>query len=138
MSTFRLSNSWTPSLRLHSTPSDAPQKQEARQQAERGGVYSLRDGAGNVVRTGRGKDLAARESAHFNDPVLGDFKFKVEYRTDVYSEQRGLEQILYDRNPGAREVNGGYNKIRGINPANPNFGDYIEDAFAYLDRLGGG
>ncbi len=56
----------------------------------------------------------------------------------MYSEQRRLEQILYERYPGAREVNGGNNTIRGINPANPNFGDYIEDAFAYLDRLGGG
>lgn len=90
------------------------------------------------MRTGRSNDLEAREAAHFNDDVLGGFKFNVEYRTDVYSEQRGLEQILYDRHPGARAVNGGFNKIRAISPRNPNFGDYIEDAFAYLDRLGGG
>jgi hypothetical protein len=60
----------------------------------RGGVYTLRDEAGDVIRTGRTNDLAARESAHFNDPVLGDYRFSVEYRTDVYAEQRGLEQVL--------------------------------------------
>jgi hypothetical protein len=34
--------------------------------------------------------------AHANDPVLGQFEFQVEYGTDVYAEQRGLEQLLYD------------------------------------------
>ena len=70
-----------------------------------------------VVRTGRTSGLAAREAQHFNDPVFDDFRFQVEYRTDVYEEQRGLEQILYDRYP-ARLVNGGFNKIRPIGPAN--------------------
>lgn len=63
----------------------------------------MRDEAGNVVRTGRSSNLAARQVAHANDPVLGQFEFQVEYRTDVYAEQRGLEQILYDQYPGARE-----------------------------------
>jgi hypothetical protein len=27
-------------------------------------------------------------------PVLGEFKFQVGYRTDVYAEQRGLEDVL--------------------------------------------
>ena len=63
----------------------------------KGGVYSLRDEAGDVVRTGRTSDLAARAAAHFSDPVLGDFQFQVEYRTDVYAEQRVLEQMLYDQ-----------------------------------------
>jgi hypothetical protein len=106
--------------------------------AARGGVYTLRDDVGNVVRTGRSNDLAAREAAHFNDPVLGEYRFNVEYRTDVYAEQRGLEQLLYDMYPEARSVNGGFNKIRAINPRNANFADYIESAFQYLDRLGGG
>ena len=103
----------------------------------RGGVYTLRDEAGAVVRTGRTNDLVARQAAHFNDPVLGDFRFNVEYRTDVYAEQRGLEQVLYDQNPGARLENGGYNKIRGISPSNPNLGTYMQAAWDYLGRLGG-
>jgi len=34
--------------------------------------------------------------------VLGQFEFQVEYGTDVYAEQRGLEQLLYDRYPKAQ------------------------------------
>jgi hypothetical protein len=103
-----------------------------------GGVYTLRDEAGNVVRTGRSSNLAAREAAHFNDPVLGQFEFQVEYRTDVYAEQRGLEQMLYDQYPQAQAANGGYNMIRGIGPLNPNGPGYMQAAEAYLQRLTGG
>ena len=66
-------------------------------------MYSLRDEVGNVVRTGRTKDLAAREAAHARDPKLRDYQFNAEYRTDVYAEQRGLEQNLYDLYPGAQK-----------------------------------
>ena len=54
-----------------------------------------------------------------NDPALGQFEFQVEYRTDVYAEQRGLEQLLYKSYPEAQAANGGYNFIRAINPLNP-------------------
>ncbi len=65
-----------------------------------GGVYSLRDAeTGEVLRTGRSVNLAQRAVQHANDPVLGDLEFQVEYRTDDYAEQRGLEQLLYDQNP---------------------------------------
>jgi hypothetical protein len=111
---------------------------EASTELARGGVYSLRDEAGNIVRTGRSNDLAAREIAHANDAVLGDFQFNVEYRTDVYGEQRGLEQFLYNQNPGAQAANGGFNKIRGISPTNPNLGSYMQSAWDFLSRLGGG
>ena len=105
--------------------------------AARGGVYSLRDGAGNVVRTGRSNDLAAREVAHANDSVLGDFTFHAEYRADVYAEQRGLEQALYDANPGAMSINGGFNMIRGISLSNPRLGEYTQAAEDFFARLGG-
>jgi len=104
--------------------------------AAKGGVYTLRDDAGNVVRTGRTKDLTARESAHHNDSVLGDYHFNVEYRTDVYAEQRGLEQILHDRYPGAQAANGGFNKIRGISPSNPNVDFYMQSGADFLARMG--
>lgn len=100
----------------------------------RGGVYTLRDEAGAVVRTGRTSNLAAREAAHANDPVLGDFRFNVEYRTDVYAEQRGLEQVLYDRYPEAMQVNGGFNKIGAISPSNPNILSYTQAAQDFLSR----
>jgi RHS repeat-associated protein len=104
----------------------------------RGGVYTLRDGAGNVVRTGRSVNLAARAVAHANDPVLGQFEFQVEYRTDVYAEQRGLEQLLYDEYPGAQAANGGYNFIRGISAQNPNGSVYLRAGYDYLARQTGG
>jgi hypothetical protein len=100
-------------------------------------VYSLRDGAGNVVRTGRSNDLAAREVAHANDEVLGDFTFHPGYRTDVYAEQRGLEQSLYDANPGAMSINGGFNKVRGISLLNPRLGEYMQAAEDFFAGLGG-
>jgi RHS repeat-associated protein len=101
----------------------------------RGGVYSLRNDVGEVVRTGRTRDLTVRQSAHFRDPVLRDLNFNVEYRTNVYAEQRGLEQVLYDRYPGARSANGGYNRIRAISPRNPNLESYIRAAEAFLAGL---
>jgi hypothetical protein len=97
-----------------------------------GGVYTLRDEAGTVVRTGRTSNLAARVTAHANDSLLGDFQFNVEYRTDVYAEQRGLEQVIYDRYPGAMQVNGGFNKIAAISSSNPNYSSYMQAARDYL------
>jgi RHS repeat-associated protein len=77
----------------------------------RGGVYTLRNESGEVVRTGRTKNLEDRKTAHEKDPILREYKFRVEYRTDNYAEQRGLEQTMYERYPGARVENGGYEKI---------------------------
>jgi hypothetical protein len=71
-----------------------------------------------------------------NDPVLGDYRFNVEYRTDVYAEQRGLEQVLYDQYPGAQAANGGFNKIRAIGPSNPNLPSYMQSAWDFLERMG--
>jgi hypothetical protein len=76
--------------------------------------------------------------AHANDPVLGQFEFQAECRTDVYAEQRGLEQLPYDQYPGAQAANGGYNMIRGISPLNPNGLVYMRAAYDYLARLAGG
>lgn len=64
---------------------------------------------------------------------MGDFQFQVEYRTDVYAEQRGLEQTLYDRYPGAQAVNGGFNKIRGISASNPKPPTYMQAAQDFLE-----
>lgn len=70
------------------------------------------------------------------DPVLGDYHFNTEYRTHVYAEQRGLEQMLYHRYPAAQASNGGFNKICGISPTNPHLDFYTQSAFDFLERMG--
>lgn len=101
-----------------------------------GGVCTLRDELDNVVRTSRSSDLAAREAAHANDPILGRYRFQVEYRTNDYAEQRGLEELIYRRHPGAMAANGGYNKIGAISARNRLREQYMRAATNYLDRWG--
>jgi hypothetical protein len=63
----------------------------------RGGTYLLRDAESEaVMRTGRTGDLLRRAAEHARDRVLKDFIFEPVHRTGIYSEQRGLEQMLYD------------------------------------------
>lgn len=104
----------------------------------KGGVYSMRDPETDaVVRTGRSKDLQSRESAHGRDAELAGYRFQVGYRTDVYEEQRGLEDLLYNRHPEAQKANGGLNKIRAISPLNPRGSTYRKAATNYLQGNGG-
>ena len=100
-----------------------------------GGVYSLRDPVtGAVVRTGRSSNLESRRVQHRNDPRLRDFQFRIEYRANVYTEQRGLEHHLYERYPMAQATNGGFNMIRAISPRNGKITTYIRAAERYLAR----
>ena len=102
---------WGFSLWVHNTPCGAAAQRVLAQEAK-GGVYVLRDRAGNVVRTGRSKDLAARALHHKRDPKLRKYAFEVVgKKTDDYATQRGLEQMLYDAYPRAK-----LNKIRPIDP----------------------
>lgn len=78
----------------------------------------------------------SRLLAHARDPLLGRFEFQVEYRTDVYAEQRGLEQALYDLYPEAQAANGGFNRIRGISLSNPNIDNNIRSAKDFMEQLG--
>lgn len=48
------------------------------------------------------------------------------------------EQMLYDRYPGAWAESGGFDKIRGISPTNPNLDFYMQSAQDFLDRMGPG
>jgi hypothetical protein len=103
----------------------------------KGGVYTLRDPeTGVVMRTGRTRNLAKRERDHARDSELAHLEFNVEYRTDSYAEQRGLEHVIYSRYPGAQKVNGGFNKIRPIDPANKNMDRY--DYLRWLESSGKG
>jgi hypothetical protein len=104
-----------------------------------GGVYTLRDPeTGEVVRTGRSSNLAARQVRLANNPVLGEYQFQVEYQTDNYAEQRGLEQMLYDQYPEAQAANGGYNYIRAVSSSNTNLSAYQQAARDYISTLYGG
>ncbi|MCC7568261.1 MAG: RHS repeat-associated core domain-containing protein [Candidatus Methanofastidiosa archaeon] len=96
--------------------------------AARGGTYVLRDPkTGQVMRTGRTGNLARRRAEHFRDPALRRYYFEEIHRTDVYTQQRGLEQLLHDA------YNPPLNKIRPISPRNPNRPMYLDAAKEYLE-----
>ena len=93
----------------------------------RGGTYLLRDPVtGQVMRTGRTRNLVRREAEHARDAELGDFKFEAVHRTDGYAEQRGLEQLLH------KTYNPPLNKISPISPTNPNRQPYLNAAQQFL------
>jgi hypothetical protein len=45
--------------------------------------------------------------------------------------------MLYDQNPSAQAMNGGFNYIRGISLSNPNLAEYLQAATAHIAGLGG-
>jgi hypothetical protein len=93
----------------------------------RGGTYLLRDAeTGQVMRTGRTNDLARRAGEHGRDPVLRDLEFEPVHRTDVYNEQRGLEQLLHDTYQPP------LNRVRPISPTNPKLPLYQDAASTFL------
>jgi RHS repeat-associated protein len=94
----------------------------------RGGTYVLRDPAtAQVMRTGRSGDLARRGAEHGRDPALRDLTYEPVHRTDVYAEQRGLEQLLHQTHQPP------LNKIRPISPQNPRLDDYLGAAKRFLE-----
>ncbi|OJW27600.1 MAG: hypothetical protein BGO49_25350 [Planctomycetales bacterium 71-10] len=95
-----------------------------------GGTYVLRDPeTGQIVRSGRTNDLERRETEHARR--FRDLLFEAFHRTNDYFEQRGLEQWLHDT------FKPPLNRIRGINPRNPNANAYREAARRFLDNGGG-
>ena len=105
----------------------------------KGGVYTLSDpDTGEVLRTGRTKDLARRQAEHARSDTTRNLQFDTVHRTDDYAEQRGLEQILYDDNPQAMASNGGLNKVNPISPKNKNRENYMDAANKHLENEGGG
>lgn len=82
------------------------------------------------MRTGRTNDLARRAAEHARNPILRDLQFEPAHRTDIYSQQRGLEQILH------KEYAPPQNKINPISPKNPRLEHYIKAAEEFF--LGGG
>jgi hypothetical protein len=94
----------------------------------KGGTYILRDPVtGQVMRTGRTNDLARRATEHGRDPALRDFIFEPVHKTDVYAEQRGLEQLLHEayRPP--------LNHISPVRANNPRLKEYLDAAQQFLE-----
>ena len=89
-------------------------------------VYTLNKGK-TVIYVGRTSNLTARQTAHKNDNVRGNYEFKIADENLPYDVARGREQqlILY-----YRTLNSGYpgcNKINGINPRNTIKHDYYKE-----------
>jgi len=90
------------------------------------GVYALKDRhTGDIVRTGRTNNFLRREAEHLRDPNLKKYEFAPLYHTDVYAEQRGLEQLAHELYKPP------LNKINPISPTNPNRPAYIKAAQNY-------
>ena len=94
----------------------------------KGGTYVLKNELGDVMRSGRTKDLARRECEHARDPDLKDYVFEPVYRTDNYAQQRGLEELLN------KTYNPPLDKILPIGSRNPNAQAYRDAAQQYLNN----
>jgi RHS repeat-associated protein len=92
----------------------------------RGGVYVLRDEAGNVVRTGRTNDLGRRKAEHGSAAATARLKFEIVKSTDDRAVQRGLEQMIHDQNKPPLD------KINPISPSNPRRQGYLDAALQFL------
>lgn len=109
----------------------AEEAAEAAPRVPKGGTYVLQDDkSGQIMRTGRTRDHARRESEHRRDPETESLLYRRESVTDDYPTQRGLEQILHDRYKPP------LNKIRPISPKNPNRAKYLEAAQHHNEQNG--
>ncbi|TPI72107.1 RHS repeat-associated core domain-containing protein, partial [Mesorhizobium sp. B2-8-9] len=97
-------------------------------QVPKGGTYSLRNSAGEVVRTGRTNDLARRAAEHARADATKGLTFTQEHLTDALKEQRGLEQMLHE------SYNPSMNKVSPISQRNPNLNSYMNAARDFLSR----
>ena len=89
----------------------------------RGGTYRLVDRhTREVVRTGRTKDLLRRRREHRAHPLLGQFEFQIDLRTDEDFVQRGREQIIHNVHSPR------LNQIRPISKRIRNRGVYLAAA----------
>lgn len=71
-------------------------------------------------------------------PELSKFRFQVEYRTNDFNTQVGLEQMLYDRYPEAQTANGGFNIRAPVAETNRMYDTYMRAAQDYSAALEGG
>lgn len=83
------------------------------------------------MKSGRTNDLARRKDELARDKRYKGLDFEGVYRTDKYSEQRGLAQRLHEKYKPPLD------KIRDIDPNNPRMQEYMKAAEDYLRRLRG-
>jgi hypothetical protein len=108
---------------------DASDDSSTLAQLPKGGAYLLLNpDTGEVMRTGRSKDLDRRQGEHSRDPILKRFDFSPAFRTDNYAEQRGLEQHVHDLHKPL------FNYINPIDPRNARRQNYIDAARRYLEQ----
>lgn len=89
----------------------------------KGGTYLLVDPeTGQVMRTGRTKNLERRETEHKRSSETKHLDFVTDRRTDSYAEQRGREQVIHDLHKPQ------LNKLNPINSKNPKRQEYLDAA----------
>jgi RHS repeat-associated protein len=88
-----------------------------------GGVYTLRDGKGNILYCGQTRSHARRRTEHRRNPEKGDLRYKIEDDVDDYATRRGLEQKRFDEY--GRPI---LNKKKPIGDANKNKTKYLDAA----------
>ena len=83
-------------------------------------AFTASKDTGDVVYTGRSKDLARRDRQHdrSKDPAKRGRDFVVEVRTNNRRAQRGAEEIIYTRL--RQRGQSGLNRIRPVALRNPN------------------
>lgn len=120
-----------------SLPPEGPDQEDRSicQPEARGGTYVIRNGEGNVVRSGRTNDFAKREAAHRRS-LPDDYTFEAVTKATDRATVRGLEQLLYDEFPLAKAQFGGLNKIRAVAEKNPRLDEYLGAAQQYLEVCG--
>ena len=97
--------------------------ERAAEAAPKGGTYMLIDSeTGQVMRTGRTKDLERRKLEHRRDPETAKHEFEIDRQTDSYPEMRGREQVIHDLYKPP------LNKVNPISPRNLKRKKYLEAA----------
>jgi hypothetical protein len=97
-----------------------------------GGVYTITNPNGEVVRVGRTNDFLRRRGEYGRDLDCFYLEFNPKYYTDDYATQRGLEQLEYDKYQPPMNVN------RPISVTNKKGPGYLEAALEFLMNLIGG
>ena len=102
----------------------------------KGGVYVLVNPDSKIImRSGQTGNLKTRESRHGRNPRFKDYDFETVYRTDDYSERRGLEQTIHIRATAAQGFPPPFNYNQPIAAGNPNYINYMNSAQAYMKNL---
>lgn len=84
------------------------------------------------MRKRRTNNLTRREREHGRVDETADFRFQVEYRTDVYREQRGLEQVIWMLNE--RPTLSSVRRTSPVDVRNRNYNNHMNAAGQFFVR----